>query len=262
MEFSMFRLVFIVCLILLGTSVFSGAQSITSVVTGRVADSTGAPVNDAIITLTNVNTGYVRQVKAQNSGDFNLPYLQPGDYKVKVEARGLKPASTAFTVQMASTIVLEVLLKGGGLTVAVKAPLSSSDTDGVLPQNGTGTVRPPTGKAPSGDSTSPNAVIAPRGLVEDQNISVQECTAASKSELLDCISTAADGHRLLAVITNDHGSGYFVWSRDSSAQLSDIHISEPTPLLSGAALKSAYPRAASSFVGSYKVAAGYILFSR
>ena len=57
-------------------------------VTGTVTDPSGAVVPGAAITIQNKATNAIAQAKTDGSGFFNVPLLDPGDYKVSITAPG------------------------------------------------------------------------------------------------------------------------------------------------------------------------------
>ena len=63
----------------------------TSAIQGQAADSTGAVISDAIVTITAHDTGFKRTVNTDEAGRFNFPQLKPGAYTVTIEARGFDP---------------------------------------------------------------------------------------------------------------------------------------------------------------------------
>ena len=52
-------------------------------VTGTVTDPSGAVVPGAAITIQNKATNAIAQAKTDGSGFFNVPLLDPGDYRVQ-----------------------------------------------------------------------------------------------------------------------------------------------------------------------------------
>ncbi|HUS08132.1 MAG TPA: carboxypeptidase regulatory-like domain-containing protein [Bryobacteraceae bacterium] len=81
----------IVCVIagalLLPTAI---AQTVTGVVSGSVADSSGQLIPGAIVTLTSEATGEARKASTDATGDFVFTAVQPGRYTVGVESQGFK----------------------------------------------------------------------------------------------------------------------------------------------------------------------------
>ncbi|MGB7847647.1 MAG: carboxypeptidase-like regulatory domain-containing protein [Candidatus Acidiferrum sp.] len=63
----------------------------TSAIAGQVTDATNAAIPDALVTITNRETGLQRRASADVQGRFNFPQLKPGAYSVKAEAKGFDP---------------------------------------------------------------------------------------------------------------------------------------------------------------------------
>jgi hypothetical protein len=65
-------------------------QGATGQITGTVEDSAGAVVPGAGVTVTNLATSLRRETTAGGEGEFAVPLLPPGRYKVEVSAKGFK----------------------------------------------------------------------------------------------------------------------------------------------------------------------------
>ena len=70
-------------LLVLAASLF--AQAPVGEITGQVADSTGAVVTGAKVTVTNPATNQTRSVDSNESGVFSVPALQPGAYSIRLK---------------------------------------------------------------------------------------------------------------------------------------------------------------------------------
>ena len=81
-----FRLTLFSILILLPG--IARSQEYRGTVSGRVTDPAGNVIPDAIIRVTNPEQTY--NGKSDNKGDFYIPFVQPGTYKVSAEAPGFK----------------------------------------------------------------------------------------------------------------------------------------------------------------------------
>ncbi|HVH69761.1 MAG TPA: carboxypeptidase-like regulatory domain-containing protein, partial [Candidatus Dormibacteraeota bacterium] len=68
------------------------AQVGTASVFGDVTDPKGMPVADARVTLTYIATGVTRTAETDSGGRYEFLALQPGSYKIQVEAKGFKAA--------------------------------------------------------------------------------------------------------------------------------------------------------------------------
>src|ERR1700722_13579505 len=62
-----------------------GQGETTSAIVGSIVDPTGAPISNAMVTVTNLENGLKRSVKTDDSGRFSFPQLKPGPYSVKAE---------------------------------------------------------------------------------------------------------------------------------------------------------------------------------
>jgi len=69
------------------------------VLTGKISDSSGAPVANATVTATSAETGQMRNATTGADGSYRFDQLPPGSYVLKVEAAGFK------TLQILSTTV-------------------------------------------------------------------------------------------------------------------------------------------------------------
>jgi len=86
----------------LSTSLYAQSAAGTSV--GTVTDSTGAAVAGATVILTNVATGDVRTGRANGTGGYEFVNVQPGTYRIDVEASGFKHfTQTNITIEVGSS---------------------------------------------------------------------------------------------------------------------------------------------------------------
>jgi hypothetical protein len=128
------------------------AQTTTGRILGTVHDQSGASLGGASITITDVDRGITRSTLADAAGDYVVPNLAPGKYKVRAEAKGFKSAERAgITLEVAKDINLDFELSPGAVTdtvlVTEEAPLLdvtnntlggtlSNETINELPLNG------------------------------------------------------------------------------------------------------------------------------
>src|SRR5262249_17369648 len=68
------------------------AQLTEGSLTGTVIDSSGAPVADTQILVTNLATQETRQVTADAEGFYRVSYLAPGKYSVTAQHSGFQKA--------------------------------------------------------------------------------------------------------------------------------------------------------------------------
>lgn len=97
--------------------VSSVAQSYTGRILGAVTDASGAAVKGAKITVTNVETGAVRNVETSDSGDYLAPNLPPGLYNIVAEAQGFKRVErAAVRLEVAKDLRIDVAMEAGNIT--------------------------------------------------------------------------------------------------------------------------------------------------
>src|ERR1700694_5000905 len=111
------RLRFALLSILLVLSLSMALSARTTVATGSiqgtVTDPTSAMVDGAKITITNKATGQVLTTSSSSSGTYNSGGLTPGDYMVRVEAKGFKTTTFPVIVQVTVTSTGNVKLEVG-----------------------------------------------------------------------------------------------------------------------------------------------------
>ncbi|MBI3678924.1 MAG: carboxypeptidase regulatory-like domain-containing protein [Acidobacteria bacterium] len=69
------------------------AQDVRGVILGRVLDASGAVVVNAAVRATNLNTNTIVPAATNVEGNYTIPFLLPGMYRVTVEAPGFKTAT-------------------------------------------------------------------------------------------------------------------------------------------------------------------------
>jgi hypothetical protein len=90
------------------------AQSERGTISGTVRDTSGAVVPGARVTVTNMATNSVVSLASLESGDFTAPNLGVGQYAVRVEKEGFRPAVVSnITVNAATNVRTDVTLEIG-----------------------------------------------------------------------------------------------------------------------------------------------------
>ena len=109
------------------------AQETRGRITGRVLDSSRAPISGASVTVTDVARGTLVSSTTNTEGLFQVNYLLPGSYQVMVEVAGFKKhIQDKVLLQISETRDLAVVLEVGGVEEAVSvtaegAALNTSD---------------------------------------------------------------------------------------------------------------------------------------
>jgi hypothetical protein len=98
-----FWFVFILCISFITFSMLpAAAQSTvaTGSIQGTVTDPNGAVVPSASVTITNKANGQSSKLTSSSSGSFATGALPPGDYEVRIEAKGFQTQLLKLTVQV------------------------------------------------------------------------------------------------------------------------------------------------------------------
>src|SRR5262245_65328091 len=108
----------IACWGILGTQVFG--QESTAELRGRVADAQKAATPGATITITNQNTGVVRQAVSNADGTYFITAIPPGTYALQAELSGFSKFSRRdVRLDLGRTTTVDVQLSLGGLAETI-----------------------------------------------------------------------------------------------------------------------------------------------
>src|SRR5580692_207638 len=87
---------------------------------GSISDQSGAGVAGATVVITDVQRDTTRTVSTDDSGNYVAPELQPGIYKVRVEAKGFKTVERVnIAVEVAEDLRVDVSLPAGQVSETV-----------------------------------------------------------------------------------------------------------------------------------------------
>ena len=108
-------------------------QTSTGAIIGVVQDSSGAVIPNANVAIRQIATGEARSTRTNGSGDFNAPFLQPGEYSVTASTGGFNSKTlSGITLRVDQTVNLKISLEVGASTETVEvtgaAPLVDSST--------------------------------------------------------------------------------------------------------------------------------------
>jgi carboxypeptidase family protein len=120
----------LLCALVLGVSFQAFGQEATIV--GTVTDPSGSVVANVKITVTNVETGLVRSITTNESGQYVIPDLHIGHYSVKAEASGFKAAEQKGIVLQVgdrTRLDFQMTLGGASETITVEANAVRVQTD-------------------------------------------------------------------------------------------------------------------------------------
>src|SRR5260370_1851159 len=97
-------------------------------IVGTVTDQSGGVVAGATVTITDTERGVTKTLVTNEPGEHNAPSLNPGTYKVRVEAKGFKAVESQNVVlEAGKEIRVDVALQPGAvaetMTITESVPL-------------------------------------------------------------------------------------------------------------------------------------------
>src|SRR5450755_2002879 len=105
---------------LLLLSILAQAQSTAGRILGNVSDQSGATVPGATVVITDTQRGTSRSLTTDDSGEYAAPELQPGTYKIHVEAKGFKSSERPnVPVEVATDVRADFALQPGQVSQMV-----------------------------------------------------------------------------------------------------------------------------------------------
>src|ERR1700693_2271103 len=128
---SAFALLLVVAFITLASSVMAQTAS-TGSLSGTVTDASGAVVPNATVTITSADIGQKRTTTTAQDGTYKFSLLQPGNYRVRIEANGFKAVEIpTATVNVTESAALDRSLEVGSAqaqTVTVEESVETVQT--------------------------------------------------------------------------------------------------------------------------------------
>ena len=122
---------FVACLLLASGSA-AMAQEARGTLQGKVSDASGAVVPGATVEVTNIATGVTTPTTSNEEGNYRVPFLNPGTYRVTVTLDGFsKFASQNIELHVAEVLILDATLQPGQITdeVTVSAATTAVDSN-------------------------------------------------------------------------------------------------------------------------------------
>jgi hypothetical protein len=107
------------------------AQEFRSTISGRVTDPSGASIPSAKVIATEVNTGAKAEATTSADGEYTLPFLAPGPYRLSVEVQGFKKYTQSgitigTNVRVSQDVVLQIGSQAESVTVTADVALLST----------------------------------------------------------------------------------------------------------------------------------------
>jgi len=119
--------------VLIMTALFSActafAQAPVGMISGVVADESGAVIPNASVKIVNKATGAERDVVSGADGSFSAPALNSGVYEVRVSVKGFRTVVREATVETGLTTTADVRLPVGATTEVVNVEAATAQIE-------------------------------------------------------------------------------------------------------------------------------------
>jgi hypothetical protein len=118
-----------------GGSSLSAQQSIDyASVSGRVLDPSGAVIQDAAVTVRQVETNVMNAAVTDREGRFRFPYLRVGDYEIVVIREGFREDRRRLTLSAGAAFELPIALAVSGVDTSVTVTAEATVLDAARSQ--------------------------------------------------------------------------------------------------------------------------------
>src|SRR5215204_1718549 len=114
-DYLMKRLALLSLLVFSASSIVFSQQAANATLTGTITDPHGAVVSGATVTATQNTTGVKRETVSNDDGLYVLSNMPPGDYELRIEAKGFrtKVSKTDVSLNVGQTVTVNVPLEIG-----------------------------------------------------------------------------------------------------------------------------------------------------
>src|ERR1700682_2898583 len=120
------------CAVLISTTAFAQSDVSTASVRGTVSDESGALIGNAEVKVTSAERGVERTVTTDASGVYLVPFLTPGVYDVRIQAKGFEThILKGVQLTVGQVAVYDVQMRVGAVSaevfVTTEAPLVETE---------------------------------------------------------------------------------------------------------------------------------------
>ena len=127
MRIRRFAAITVACLVMTFANTALWAQTTRGTITGTVTDESGGIVPGAKITVTQIDTGYSYSINSDAQGNYVVPSLFPGRYRVEGELSGFqKTVIEPLQLHVDERLGVNLVLKVGNVTQEVKVTSEGS----------------------------------------------------------------------------------------------------------------------------------------
>src|SRR6266571_8929913 len=126
------RVLFLLAVTLSFANLLHAQGGANGTILGTVTDNSGAVLANATVDVTNTGTNVTNHTQTTSSGDFTVPFLPPGTYRIAVQSPGFQKSLTdGITLVVGQQERLNIMMKPGAVTesVQVEASAVTLDTD-------------------------------------------------------------------------------------------------------------------------------------
>src|SRR5271165_6142142 len=95
------------------TVMSAGAQTITGSITGTIHDESGAVIPGSEVAVQNIATGLERRTRSTSTGDFLIPALPFGAYRLRAQKQGFETAVAEVSISVDQVRTVDLVLKVG-----------------------------------------------------------------------------------------------------------------------------------------------------
>jgi len=101
------------------------SQAVNATLSGKIIDASGGSVAKATVTASNMATGFSRSALTSDNGEYSIPALPAGEYKVTVEFAGFGKQTKNITLQVGQAAELGFTLSPGEMVQRVEVEATS-----------------------------------------------------------------------------------------------------------------------------------------
>ena len=184
-------------LLLLAFAPLLSAQSSRGAITGTITDSTQSAIPGANVKATNQETSVVYTSITNTSGNYVIPQLPEGRYKVSVEKQGFKASNTSdMELLLAQTLTLNLALQVGEVTQSVNVGAATANVETTTSENATSVNAQMVIDLPlavSGNMRNPESFVflTPGVTGSTSNTQIEGSQSRSKEVLVDGIGSTS-----------------------------------------------------------------------
>jgi len=101
------------------------SQAVNATLSGKITDASGGSIAKATVIASNLATGFSRSAQSSDNGEYSIPALPAGEYKVAVEFAGFGKQIKNITLQVGQAAELGFTLSPGQMVQKVEVEATS-----------------------------------------------------------------------------------------------------------------------------------------